>query len=452
MMDRDTVIGKVKDSGISLVRFLYCDNGGTIRGKITHSSSLASRMDSGSGLPVAMQAMNALDQLQPVEGMGPVGEIRLMPDPNTFRLLPYAPRSGAMMADMLTLDAQPWGACPRSFLKRMIARGAEQGLSFLAAFEPEWSLAVKEGESYRPIDESVAFSGVGMTPAAAVIDDLVDALESQGIRFEQYYPELGYGQQEVSIGHTDPLTAADNHIRYRETVRNVAWRHGMYASFAPKPWIDQAGNGCHIHISGWDAEGKNSLFLDAGDRYKLSPMGYHFIGGLLDHLPSLVAITCPSFNSYRRLQPEAWSSAFTCYGPDNREAAVRISSPFWDDEAGSVNPELKPADSSCNPYLALGAMMAAGLDGVSRRVDPGEGRSLDVDPATLPEALREERGIRRLPQTLADALDQLENDSLLLDAMGELLARSFIAVRRSEWNEFSTQDQAYEMRHHFYKY
>jgi glutamine synthetase len=277
-------------------------------------------------------------------------------------------------------------------------------------------------------------------------------LEAQGLRVEQYYPELGHGQQELSIRHADALTAADNHVLYRETVRNVAWQRGFYASFAPKPFADQAGNGCHIHFSAWDASGQRNLFYDPEDNYNLSQTAYNFIGGVLEHLPALVALTCPSVNSYRRLRPNSWSSAFTCYGPDNREAALRIPSLFWDDEEASVNLELKPSDSSANPYIALGGLMAAGLNGIDKGLVPKEGQLVDVDPATLSPDELASRGIRRLPANLGEAIEALENDPVLLDALGPGLAWPYLAIRRADFELFSRHDEAFELRHHFYKY
>ena len=220
----------------------------------------------------------------------------------------------------------------------------------------------------------------------------------------------------------------------------------------PKPFADQAGNGCHIHFSAWDASGEVNLFYDSQDVYGLSQTGYSFIAGVLEHLPGLVALTCPSVNSYRRLQPRSWSSAFTCYGPDNREAALRIPSPFWGDEEASVNLELKPSDSSANPYIALGGLIAAGLDGVEREFLPKEGQLVDVDPATLTPEELERRGIQRLPPNLAEAIEAMERDQVLLEALGSDLARSYLAISRGDLELFSTRDEAFELQHHFYKY
>ncbi len=324
-MNKDQVIAACQAEGVRLVRFLYCDNGCTIRGKLVPIDRLPGRMDSGQGLTVAMQAMNMLDQLQPVEGMGPVGEIRLVPDPESFVVLPYARNSAAMMCDMITLERRPWGACPRTFLKRMIDRSAELGISVQATFENEFSLFTQaEDGSFSPLDTALCFSSIAMTEAVDVIDDMVAAFSAQGIPVDAYYPELGHGQHELPLRHTNALRAADNQIWFRETVRNVAHSHGLLASLAPKPMPDQAGNGCHIHWSLWDLDGRENLMHDPGDPYGISRLGYHFIAGVLAHLPGLLALTAPSFNSFRRLQPHFWSSAYTAWGPDNREAAVRV--------------------------------------------------------------------------------------------------------------------------------
>jgi glutamine synthetase len=332
----------------------------------------------------------------------------------------------------------------------MCARAAERGLRLQATFEVEISLARQDSAGrFVPYDNTLCFSSIAMTQAAALIDELVAALQTQGIAVQQYYPELGHGQHELSIRHAEALQAADNHVKLRETIRGVAFGYGLYASLAPKPFPDQAGNGAHIHFSLWDGAGRN-VFYDGGAPDGLSTVGRQFMAGVLDHLPALVALTCPSVNSYRRLQPRSWSSAYTAWGYDNREAALRVASPFWSDLEGSTNLELKAADSSCNPYIALGGLLAAGLDGVERGLDPGA--PAEQDPASLSEAELGERGIRRLPGTLYEALDELEDDTLLREALGELLGESFLAVRRSEARAYAEQDEAFEFQQHFYKY
>ena len=451
-MERTEVVRKAKDAGVHLVSFFWCDNGGIIRGKSTHISGLETRLSSGIGVTTAMQAMGDMDQLQVVDGMGPAGEFRLIPDPDTFTILPYAPKRALMLSDLIATSRQPWEACPRDFLKRMLAKAETMGLTFQVAMEPEWYLARQEGDGFVPCDESLDNSSVGMTFAQDVVDDVIEALEAQGIGIEQYHTEVGHGQHELSIRHAPALRAADNHLIYRETVRNVAYQHGLFASFAPKPFPDQAGNGCHIHISAWDLDEEENLFFDADDEQSLSELAYYFIGGIMEHLPGLVALTCPSMNSYRRLSPGSWSTAFTCYGPDNREAALRIPSTFWGAEMASTNLEFRPADSSSNPYIALGGLIAAGLDGVARELQPRPEQNVDSDPTLLDPEELVRRGIRRLPSSLLEATKALEEDSLLIEAMRPALSGSYLAIRRADWNIFSQQDAEFEIRNHFYKY
>src|ERR1700722_7894812 len=411
-----------------LVRFLYADHGGIIRGKAAGTAQLQERVESGIGHTVAMMAMSMLDHLQPVEGMGPVGEVRIVPDPSTYVELPYAPGAAAMLADLVLPDGTPWDACPRTFLKQAVADMAAEGYGIEAAFEPEFTIGHRESspagpsipDRLIPFDDSLCYSSTGFHIAHDFIMDLVQAMEAQGLEVEHYYPELGHGQHELSIRHADALRAADNQVLYRETVRGVAFRHGLWASLAPKPIPDQAGNGTHMHASlielaSEGSPGGRNAFADPTDRNGLSQVGYHFIGGLLAHLSALVALTCASVNSYRRLAPQMWSSAYTIYGMDNREAAIRICSPLRGDPGSTVNLELKPSDSSANPYLALGAFIYAGLDGIRGKIDPGE--AVNVDPATMTDSERTSNGIHRLPASLAAALDALEADELLMDAL-----------------------------------
>lgn len=436
------------EAGLRLVRFLWCGNDGTVRGKASGIRGLEGRLESGIGLTVAMQAMNGLDQLQPVEGMGPVGEIRLVPDLDTFRLLPYAPRAGALLVDLVGLDGGPAPQCPRSFLRRTADRLAERGARLEVAFENEFSLAVPSNGGFAPVDSSLCFSTIGMTASQAYVDALADALERQGIGLEQYCAELGHGQQEISTAHAPALRAADEQILVRETIRGVAAQHGLVASLAPKPWPEAAGNGGHVHFSLWEDE--RNRFHDGSREDRLSDEARSFIAGVLAHLPGLCGLTAPSFNSYHRIVPQYWAGAFTCWGHDNREAPVRVPSVFRGLEEASTNAELKAADASGNPYLAVGGLIAAGLDGLERGLEPPE--PVEVDPATIPEEERAQRGILRLPTTQEEALDALEADEVLLDALGPVLARSYLAVRRSEWAAYSAGDETFEQQGHFSKY
>lgn len=324
-------------------------------------------------------------------------------------------------------------------------------MTMQAAMEGEFSLLRQESPGhFVPIDSGLCFSTIAMAAAAEVVDAMVAAFEAQGIAVDAYYPELGHGQHELPLRHAPVLRAADNQIWFRETIRSVAAQHGLIASLAPKPMPDQAGNGCHIHWSLWDPQGKHNLLYDPADRYLLSKPGYHVVAGVLAHLPGLLALTTPSYNSFRRLQPHFWSSAYTAWGPDNREAAVRLASGHWGSEATSINLELKAADSSCNPYLALGGLIAAGLDGLRRELMPGDPAL--IDPAHYSDTERAERGIRRFPTTQAEALAALEADQVLMEAMGPVLANAYLTVKRSEYAAFAAEKVEFELEHHLYKF
>ena len=452
-MDNREVLAAARQSGVKLIRFEYCDVSGVARAKAVHVAQLAHKLVEGVGLTRAQMSINLLEQLVHIDGMEPVGEVRLVPDPATFTVLPWAPASASVLCDQLDHDRRNWGACTRSYLKDMTARAAAAGIGVQATFENEYYLAREEDGRYIPVDapgHAPVYSAIGHDIDTALMVQTVDALEAQGMSVEQAINEFGPGQREIVIRHTDALRAADHQMKFRDTVRGVAWQHGLLASFAPKPYPDEIGSGAHVHFSLWDTDGQRNLLYDPrGDR-GLSKLGRHFIAGIADHLPALAALTTPSYNSYRRLRPGAWASATTAWGFDNKEAALRVASPFYNREEQSYNIEFKTSDGSANPYLSLGALIACGLDGVARELEPGD--PAEHDPARLTPQELERCKVRPLPATMAEALDELGRDQFLTSSMGDLLARCYLSVRRSEEQAFAAQDTEFEIRNHFYKF
>lgn len=429
----DEVIETCSSDELSLVRLLYVGNDGVPRGRVVDADRVASALTNGINLSSAMQSFNSLDHLAPGGMFGAAGEVRMVPDPETFRILPYADRAAVMLCDLYDLDRTPWAADPRSTLASSL-----DDLPYEAsvAFESEFYLTrdTEDGELV-PFDDSVCFAADGMQSANDIVLDMTDALKAQGMDIVAYYPEYGPGQQELVVEHAPGLQAADNHILFKQTVKGVASNHGVDATFVPKPFAEAAGAGCHIHLSLWN-DGENVFHdPDSDGQYGLSETARHFIGGVLDHAPALVALTAATVSSYRRLRPHMWASAFTCWGQDNREAIARVPSSQWDEPSETTRFEFKPADNTANPYLAELGLLAAGMDGVERELDPGA--PVNEDPAEMSAAEREERGVRRLPETLGDALDELEADEVLANAMGETLFRSYLAVKRSQWDEFT---------------
>lgn len=446
----DRVVERARREDVRLTRVLWCGNDGTVRAKAVATDRLVPRMAGGIGMTRAQQAQDSLDRIAPLEGMGPVGELRLVPDPATFRRLPYLPRTGAMLGDVVEHSGAPSPVCPRGFLRRMEARLADHRLAATAGLENEFTLLrPAEGGGWEPIDRSPCFSTTGATASAEYVDALLDALEVQRIAVEGGHAEGGWGQNEIALAPGPALRVADEQILVREAIRAVAGRFGMIASLAPRPLTTGAGNGVHVHLSLVDRAGRNALVdRDAPDG--LSPLAGHAIAGLLAHLPGLCALTAPSANSYRRLVPTAWAGAWRCWGHDNREAAVRSCSPIAGEQERSTNIEYKPSDASASPYMTLGALIAAALDGIERELAPPA--PVGVDPATLSDAERAAAGIEATPATAGAALDALEADATLMEALGEPLARSFLAVRRAEWTYYEKAGEEVELADHLQRY
>lgn len=432
------VLAALREQAIRFVRFTMVDNAGLIRAKAVHTGGIED-YSRGVGITVAQQALPVMyDAVAPDSGLTPAGDVFMRADWETFRALPYAPGHARVLADIYDGD-QPWAHCPRAFLRRIIARAAESGLSLRAAFENEFYLLRPEAQP-TPVDPTVFAQTYALDLMAPVIDSIAAALEAQGIVPEQVYAESGAGQFEMPVRHADALAAADQQVAFRETVRAVARRQGLTASFVPKIFLNQAGSGSHLHFSLW--EGGENVTADGENPRSISSRSARFMAGVLHHLPALMAITTPSSNSYKRIRPRFWSGAFACWGYGNREGAIRV--PQQPSGSPVTNLELKTVDPTCNPYLALGAVIAAGLDGLEMAMPLAE--PVQVDPADLSEAEREARGAHPLPTTLGDAIRALEENAVLRDALGPDLFRSFTAVRRTEWEAMKDLSHDDEVR------
>ncbi|WP_017720490.1 glutamine synthetase family protein [Kamptonema formosum] len=438
-MEND-LLESLKSASVRFIRVLWCDNANVIRAKAFYIGVLSEHIETGIGISAAQQAIPVMyDAVVPETGLGPVGEVWLVPDWSSLSVLPYAPGHVRVIGDIIK-DGETWSLCPRGFLKRMVAEAKNEGLEVMAAFENEFYLLRRTPEGIVPADETVFASTLGMDLNRAVIDEIADDLIAQKMPVERYYPESGPGQHEISIRYSEALQAADRQIAFRETVRAVAIKHGLRASFLPKIFADKAGSGCHLHLSLW--RDRQNILPDAAGAGGLSQTARAFIAGILHHLPALMALTTPTSNSYRRIRPHFWSGAFRAWGPDNREAAVRI--PSNPAPPSPTHFELKTSDASANPYLALGAVIAAGLDGVRRNLDPGE--PVAVDPGYLSEAERSTGRIDRLPAFLGDAIGQLSRNETLLSALGSELARAYLAVRKAEWEAMKDMELEEEVK------
>ena len=414
---------------IRLIRAVYAGPDGIVRGKAVTPAELDGMLASGIGLTRAQASVTVFDALPATSKYQPVGEVRILPDPQTFQILPYLKGHARFLADLVNRDGQPWELCPRALLRKTLDSLTRRGYTLRAAFENEFTLYSRRGDDWVPFSEHNCFASAGIDLASNYALAAIDALEAQGVQVEKFFPEAGPGQLEIPIKHQPGLRAADQQVVFRETVRGVALAQGHRVSFMPKAYPDGAGNGCHIHFSMWDEDGRN-LFYDGAGEHELSDHGRYFTAGILAHIDGLLAFSAPTVSSYKRFVERCWSSCYTCWGPDNREATVRVASSFNHAPEATLNLEYKPSDPTCNPYLALSALVIAGIDGLDRQLDPGPAAL--TDPALLSPEERDQLGIRRYPAELGDALLALERDDVLLEAMGRDRVEDYLTMKRAE--------------------
>lgn len=423
--------------GCKFVRLLWCDAAGIRRLRSIPLHRLEEVQRDGLALAFVCMFLPGWGDCPPLDpAASPVGEMLLIPDMETLHPLPWNTRHAMVLVDMCAAPpSTPWQCCPRAALRGMLRLlEAETGLGVQVGFECEFTLLHTPGaaRTLEPVDTSVYCQSSAYDASCSVLDDMCESLEALGLAVEQTHAESAHGQYEIAMRYNAAAVAADNLILSKETICAVARRHGLIASFLPKVFEGQAGNGCHCHSSF-----SGNAMADAHRPHGLSIYGEWFIAGILEHLPALMAFTTPTTNSYRRILPSTWSGAYRCWGVNNREAPLRLVGRA--EAPGTLNVELKAFDATANPCIALVAMVAAGLLGIRGKL--GLRAPAEVDPATLSEGERTSRGFSRLPTTLEEALAAAAADTQLVAVMnsavgGEDLVRAYLAVKRSECHHF----------------
>jgi glutamine synthetase len=439
MPSSEEILDIVNREQITTIRFIYLGNDGIIRAKAAHADYLQSHIEKGIGLTKAMQSFNALDQLVS-GGFGPhSSEFRILPKLETFAITPYAPKNARFIGELYNLDFTPSDTDARYFLRRVIKQVEEEGFKPIAACEAEFYLFKRKDGEIIPQNREKCFATHGYDLANELIQEWIDSLVKMNVKVERIIKEYGPAQYEVAVRFTDALKAADDMVTLREVIKGVAARHGFSTTFMPKAFPGLAGSGMHLHISLWDSEGKRNLFYAKDDMrgYNVSKTGYFFINGLLDHMKALSPIVCPLSNSYKRLLVGSWAPSHVCYGFDNRAVAIRIPSQSARSKGESTRIEFRMPDPSSNPYLAIGVTLAAGLDGIRRKVEPGE--PLNVD---YPEI---EKEAEWLPRTLGEALKEMKYDAFMRATLGDTLFQEYINVRESEWKVYREHVSEWEV-------
>ncbi len=419
-----------------LVALVSCDLGSIVRGRSLFASELEERPEAGVGWVPANHALTPLGPVAEPNPFGSIGDLRLLPDRSTHVRVGGRPGERPLeflLCDIVETDGQPWECCPRQFLRKSLAELEEFDIHVVASFEHEFQLVLDS-------PAALPFSLEAQRAAEPFATDVMRALVEAGAQPERFFPEYAAHQFEIPVAATAGIAAADRAVVLREVVREIARRGGVRASFSPLLDPAEAGNGVHVHLSLLDAAGL-SLLYDPARPGGLSELGARFAAGILRHARALSALSAPSPVSAARLQPHRWSAGAVCLGQHNREALLRIPSPLTftrAEPAGQLHLEYRGADASANPYLALGALLRAGLQGLREQLQAPP--ILDRDPAGLDAAEAERYGVGALPASLGESLAALADDETVRAWMGPLLYDAYVSVKRAELQGVASLD------------
>jgi len=434
-LNASEVLAAVDTAGIELIRLDYVDWGGLLRGRTVSRDHLPSAFETGINSAQTNMTIGVDDHEANPDLGAQTGDVWYVPDPTTFVSLPWAPGYAHMFVDVVDANGQPWFGDPRAVLRRMAARAAVELGTVRLGFEQEGHLLRRDGDHFVKAFNSRVFLADFQDLLPAFFLDMTRALRTMGSPLEKFTMESPHGMPELNVRYDDALPSADKHARFKLAFRAVARQHGYVGSFMPKPFEDMPGAGCHIHVSVSDPTAANPDRFAAGDDprgFGLSETAYHFLGGILAHADALCAIGSPTVNSYKRLQPGAWAPAVKGYGLGNRSAMVRIVEHRTLSRGHtSARLELRSPDGTANSYLLGAAIIACGLDGVDRKLDPGEPSGADFGHLTDWSAAP------LLPRSLDRALDALAADDMLRAALSPRLFDGYLNTKRQEWQAFS---------------
>lgn len=376
-------------------------------------------------------------------------DLHFYPDVDTFQIFPWRPQQGKVARFICNIhkqDGSPFEGDSRSVLKNVVARAAEMGYEFNVGPQCEFFLFQMDDEG-RPTtnaSDRAGFYDLGPVDLGEnARRDMVLTLEDMGFEIESSYHEIAPAQHEIDFKSDEALVTADNIMTYKLAVRTIAKRHGMYATFMPKPKQGVNGSGMHLHMM-LTKNGKN-VFDDASDELGLSREAYYFIGGLLKHIKAMTAILNPTVNSYKRLVKGYEAPVCIAWSATNRTSLIRVT------EGGGLKTKilLQSPDATCNPYLAIAVCLAAGLDGIQNQIEPPARVTRNLFEMSKKQ-LREE-GIEMLPGSLIDAVKELESSTFIRTVLGDYITDKFIQFKREEWSEFRKHISNWELEHYLYK-
>ena len=440
---KEDIIRLVEDEDVEFIRLQFTDIFGMLKNVAITSGQLEKALDN-----------RCMFDGSAIEGFVRMEEtdMYLYPDLDTFEIFPWRPQQGKvarLICDVYCPDGSPFEGDPRYVLKKVLREAESMGYRFNVGPECEFFLfhTDEQGRPTTATHEMAGYFDVGPIDLAEnVRRDIVLNLEDMGFDIESSHHEIAPAQHEVDFLYESGLKAADNILTFKMAVKTIAKRHGLHATFMPKPKAGVNGSGMHINMSLEDLSGKN-LFADDSDERGLSKLAYQFLAGILYHIKSMTILTNPLVNSYKRLIPGydaptniAWSTA------SNRGQLIRLPS----SRGSNTRIELRSPDSAMNPYLALAACLAAGLDGIKKEMTPPEPISRNVSAMTEEEI--KNLGISRLPETLGDAIEEFENDPFLRQVLGKHIYTKYLTAKKEEWDQFRSQVTDWEIEEYLYKF
>ncbi len=422
-----------KEGGIKYFLISFVDLFGVLRSKLVPARAIADMQIEGAGFA----GFAAWLDMSPADG-----DMFAIPDPDSLIQLPWKPEVGWLAGD-LYIDGEEIQASPRVALKNQIAKAAQQGYRLKTGVECEYFLVSPDGTAIadsRDIQSKPCYDQAALMRRYDVISEICDSMINLGWEPYQNDHEDANGQFEMNWEYDDCLKTADRHVFFKYMVKQIAENHGLRATFMPKPFLNLTGNGCHAHVSLWNASGKKNLFLDDKDEMGLSVLAYSFLGGIIHNVQSLCSIFNPTVNSYKRINAPAtlsgasWSPNAVSYGGNNRTHMIRIP------DAGRF--ELRLMDGATNPYLLQAGILAAGMDGMAHERAPG--KRLDIN---MYEEAHKTKGLKKLPLNLLDAIRLTEKSKELRAQLGDELVNAYCKLKLDDWNDFTRTLTDWERDH-----
>ena len=432
--DKEYVLRLAKEHDVRFIRLWFTDILGFLKSFAITIDELEKALEEGMGFDGSS-----------IEGFARIDESDMLaiPDPNTFCILPWRPKENAV-ARMFCHIAYPGGPVfdgdPRQVLKRQLERASKLGYTFYVGPELEFFF-FKGSDAPVPIDHGGYFDLTPLDAASDLRRDIILAMEEMGVGIKYSHHEAAPSQHEIDFRYTDALTMADSVMTYRLVVKEIAFKHGLYASFMPKPLADHNGSGMHVNMSLF--RGERNAFFDAKDRLHLSKLAKHFMAGLLKHAPEITLVLNQWVNSYKRLVPGYEAPVYVTWAQHNRSDLVRIPR-YKPGKEAATRIELRSPDPACNPYLAFSVILAAGLEGIEKSYETPSPTEENVFEFTEQE--RSRRGIRQLPGSLGEAIAAAEGSKLLQRALGDHVYQSFLENKKIEYDRFRRALTDYELK------